>query len=133
MFFSSSGGEFMALLSVYHIIQTTRKLFTIAPHKHIADHQIFDHKWLLWKFITDSAQFVIHLLSLSYFKCFGISANVQNQTQESEEANHPHQTLEWKRSQAIPDKEISICENLFASIWKRREEEFNITEITLSL
>lgn len=71
-FFSSSGGEFMALLSIYHIIQTTRNLFTIASHKHIADHQIFDHKWLhYWQCTIRNSPFVTVLLQMfwHFSKC----------------------------------------------------------------
>lgn len=132
----------MALLSIYHIIQTTRNLFMIAPHKHIADQQVFWHEWLLWKFITNSAQFVIHLLSFSYTNvlpfqrmCRIKPKRVRRPTTHTRHWKLDHHRIsKWKRSQAIPNKQVSICENLFASIWKnRREEEFNITEITLSL
>lgn len=131
----------MALLSIYHIIQTTRNLFMIAPHKHIADQQVFWHEWLLWKFITNSARFVIHLLSFSYTNvltfqrmCRIKPKRVRRPTTHTRHWKLDHHRIsKWKRSQAIPNKQVSICENLFVSIWKKEGRRNLILQKSLSV
>jgi len=54
----------MAFLFFHHITLTARNLFMLAPYKHVG-HWTFWQEWLLWKFVIESGQFVIHHLSFS--------------------------------------------------------------------